>query len=259
MFPKLSVAIITLNEVRNITRLLPVLQKITPSLEIILVDSGSTDGTLDIAAAYGAKVYHQPWLGFSGQKNVALSHCQGEYILSLDADEVPDSTLISALQAVLEEGSEGEAYCVSRHAVYMGRLMKHAFCDTKLRFVKASSHPRWEGEFVHEALYSEAKQVKTLPGILMHYSYEDFADHLKRSIAYSRLSALKKQEQGERFSLFKLLCNPFFAFFKSYVLKCGFLDGLPGFVVSKMRALDVFEKYLFLYELSQQRDTPSKP
>lgn len=249
----LSVAIITYNETHNLGRLLEALKHLGSSVEVVVVDSGSTDGTRELAASFGAKVYEQAWLGFAAQKNFAQAQCRGEYILSLDADEVPDARMLEALKQIMAEGGAA-GYVLPRHAVYMGRVMQHAFCDRKLRLFKRSVGAIWRGEFVHEALEISNKDIKILPGKLLHYSYQNFEDHLTRSITYGRLNAQKKYAAGERFSILKLLLNPCFSFFKTYFLKAGFLDGLPGFVVSKMRALDVFEKYLFLYEYSTKKD-----
>ena len=247
--PKLSVPIITLNEAKNLAAVLAAVCQITPDIEIIVVDSGSSDATVAIAESFGATVVHQAWQGFAAQKNLALAHCTGHYILSLDADEVPDSKLIKEIQKVLHKG-ERTAYFLRRHAVYMQRVMKYAFCDKKLRLVHRSLQPVWVGARVHESLsvLLDPGKIHLLNGKLLHYSYEHFEDHLTRSIQYSRLSALNKFEAGEQCSIFKLIVKPWLAFLKSYVLKGGILDGLPGLIVSKMRALDVFEKYLFLYE-----------
>lgn len=245
----LSVAIITLNEEKNLSRTLTAIKEIAN--EIIIVDSGSTDKTLSIAENFGAKIFQQTWLGYSEQKNFALQQCSKDYVLSLDSDEVPDTHLIAAIKNTLNNPAAA-GYLIHRQAVYMGKTLKHAFCDTKLRLVKRSNNPHWQGAFVHEALHVKGKIAK-LPGILLHYSYDNFEDHLRRSIYYSQLNAQRKFSEGERFSLFKLIFNPPLAFIKSYFFKLGFLDGLPGYIVSKMRALDVFEKYLFLWELSQRK------
>lgn len=250
MTASLSVAIITLNEAKNLARTLNAIKAI--SNEIIIIDSGSTDNTVAIAESFGAIVLTNPWQGYSAQKNFALSKCTKDYILSLDADEVPDNTLIDNIKALLENPKH-EGYKLRRNAVYMGKMLKHAFCDSKLRLVKRNSNPQWQGELVHEALQIQGR-IGTLPGILLHYSYDNFEDHLQRSIHYGKLNAQKKFAQGERFSFLKLMFNPRLAFIKSYFLKLGFLDGVAGFVVSRMRALDVFEKYLFLWELSQKRN-----
>jgi glycosyltransferase involved in cell wall biosynthesis len=248
MSATLSVTLITFNEEKNLARTLTAIKDIAD--EIIIVDSGSTDNTVKIAESFGAKIFREAWRGYSEQKNFALQKCSKEYILSFDGDEVPDARLLAAIQEVLRTPKYA-GYAVRRHAVYMGKMLKHAFCDTKLRLVKRSNNPVWQGEFVHEALHVEGK-TEILPGILLHYSYDHFEEHLARSIHYGKLNAQKKFAQGERFSLFKLIINPKLAFLKSYILKLGFLDGLPGYIVSKMRALDVFEKYLFLWELNQK-------
>ncbi len=242
---KLSLALITFNESLNLARTLEAARGLAD--EIVLVDSHSTDNTRKIAESFGARVILEDWKGFTAQKNSAFSHCRGEWILSLDADEVLTPELKRNIKHVLDSSQQIAGYVLKRRTVYMNRCLKHAFADEKLRLVKSAAHPFWEGEFVHEKLIVSG-EIATLPGIMLHYSYRDFTDHLTRSIHYARLGAQKKRAGGERASVFKLLLRPPLAFFKSYVLKLGFLDGLPGLIVSMMRALDVWLKYLYLFE-----------
>lgn len=249
---KLSLALITFNEEANLARTLAAAVGLAD--EIVIVDSHSTDRTLEIAHTFGAKVISFPWQGFAVQKNFLFSQCQGEWILSLDADEVLSPELKAEIQKQLQTQSDVTGYILKRRTVYMDKLLKHAFADEKLRLVKKAANPRWEGDLVHEKLVLDGK-VATLSDIVLHYSYIDFTDHFKRSIRYAELGAAKKWRAGERFSVIKLLFRPPVAFCKSYGLKLGFLDGLPGFIVSCMRALDVWLKYLYLWEAQRAAAT----
>lgn len=249
---KLSLALITFNEEANLARTLTAAAGLAD--EIVIVDSYSTDRTRDIARAFGARVISQVWQGFAAQKNFLFSECQGEWILSLDADEVLSPELKAAIQKQLQTQTQAQTemagYILKRRTVYMDKLLKHAFADEKLRLVKKAANPLWEGDLVHEKLVLDGK-VASLPGVVLHYSYVDFTDHFKRSIRYAALGAEKKWRAGERFSILKLLLRPPVAFLKSYGLKRGFLDGLPGLIVSYMRALDVWLKYLYLWEIAR--------
>lgn len=243
---KLSLAIITFNEECNLGRTLSAAAGLAD--EIIIMDSGSTDQTVAIAEFYGAQVITQAWLGYAAQKNRLFEACRGAWILSLDADEVLTPVLKQSIAAaVAAEYSDIVGYICKRHTVYMGRELKYAFSDHKLRLVRREQKPRWEGEIVHEKLVIEGN-TSVLAGRLLHYSYRDFTDHFERSIRYARLGAAQKSGQGGSFSLPKLILRPPLAFFKSYILKRGFLDGRAGLIVSMMRALDVWMKYLFLFE-----------
>ncbi len=247
---KFSVGLITLNEAQHLPQTLAAIQNIAD--EIVIVDSGSTDETCHIAKSFGATVLEEPWRGFTAQKNFLLEHCHGEWILCLDADEVVTPELARSIQKILETEGAATGYILKRYTVYMGRLMKFAFRDRKLRLVKAAFHPHFEGGIVHEKLVISGK-METLTGRLLHYSYQNFSDHLTRSIRYGQLGAEKKSQHSKAYACFHMVLNPSLAFIKSYVLKGGFLDGMRGFIVSVMRAIDVFIKYTFMYENRMDR------
>ena len=245
----LSVALISYNEEKNISRTLEAVQDIAS--EIIIVDSGSTDKTIEIARSYGAKVFVEEWKGFRDQKNSALEKCTQEWILFLDCDEVVSKELKkSIINAVKNPFADG--YMINRKTVYLGKLLNHAWQpDWNLRLVKKSSNPRWEGGEIHEFLVIDGK-VKKIEGNLLHYSYKDIKDHFTKVVNYSYLSAVDLNKKGKRFKFYKLFFNPFASFVREYFLKKGFLDGIRGFIVAVSATVYSFLKYIYLWEIQKK-------
>jgi glycosyltransferase involved in cell wall biosynthesis len=245
MKASLTVALISFNEEANIARTLESIKDIAD--EIVVVDSFSTDNTREIAESYGAKVITHAWSGFTEQKNVLFSHCSKDYILNLDCDEVVSKELAAEINTMLEN-PQYEGYRIPMRNIYMGKLLNHAWFGEKFRMVKRAAHPIWRGGDIHEKLFVDGKIGKLKHG-LIHYSYADIEDHFTRTVKYARLGAMKKFKSGKKFHLYSLLLNPPYAFFKSYIMQRGFMDGLPGFVVACSSWLAAFLKYLFLWEL----------
>jgi glycosyltransferase involved in cell wall biosynthesis len=254
---ELSVAIITLNEERHLPALLRAVGPVAG--EIVVVDSGSTDGTVEIAREAGARVIQTDWPGFGPQKQRALEACRGRWVFSVDADEVPDEELLRAL-ARLSRG-EGDAdvvaYEVDRLNAYLGEYVRHAWSpDWCLRVLRRDAG-RWSGDAVHERLLIDGK-VGRLPGRLLHDSYDDLTDHYRRMISYARLGARGLAAKGKRFRAHYLVTRPLAAFVRRYLLKRGFLDGVRGLLVAGATAIGVFFKYAFLFELAGARRGRSK-
>ncbi|MDO8954517.1 MAG: glycosyltransferase family 2 protein [Gammaproteobacteria bacterium] len=244
----LTVALISFNEENNIARTLESVKGIAD--EIIVVDSYSSDKTREIAESHGARVLTHAWAGFTEQKNYLFSLCTKDYILNIDCDEVVTPELAAEIQVMLENpGFEG--YRIPMFNRYMGKLLKHAWYADKFRLVKRSANPIWRGGEIHEKLSVDGK-IGQLKQALIHYSYANVEDHFSRTVKYARLGAMKKFKSGKKFHLYSLVFNPPYAFFKSYIMQRGVLDGLPGFVVACSSWLAAFLKYLFLYELERQ-------
>ncbi len=250
-----SVAIISFNEEKDIKKTLESIRDI--AAEIIVVDSHSTDRTREIAEALGAKVFEEDWKGYVGQKNSALQKCTQEWILSLDCDEVVTPELKSSIiDAISNPVADG--YLINRKTVYLGRPLNYAWQpEWKLRLVRKSSMPQWEGYDVHETLKIKGKTEK-LQGYLLHYSYKDLHDHFTKLVKYARLSAQSYQKIGRRFSFLKLVFNPLGAFIKQFIIKRGFLDGFRGLIVAFSSFFYVFLKYLFLWEMGRGVKIPDK-
>jgi glycosyltransferase involved in cell wall biosynthesis len=246
----LSVAIVSFNEEARIAQCLESVLAIAD--EIIVVDSGSSDHTLAIANSFGAKVYAEQWKGFVSQKNSALDKCTCDWVLFLDCDEV----LSVQLQQEITEAVQAHAcagYFVQSAPFFMGRQIKYSWGgERKLRLIKRGSG-QWAGLDVHETLEC-AGPVGELAGVFYHYTYLNYERQLEKSTNYSKLGAKSLVAKGRKATIMNLLFNPFWSFFKPYVVKRGFLDGLQGFIIAILAARNTFDKYLMAWEI-QHPDT----
>lgn len=247
--PALSVYLITLNEKDNIGR---ALASVSWADEIVVVDSGSTDGTVEIARDFGATVYSEPFVSFVAQKNSALDRCRGEWALNLDADEEVTPELRSSIEAVIRGAYDTHSmYDICRRTWYLGRWIRHCgwYPEYRGRLSKRG-RAHWEGDVIHERL-SSGDACGRLKGDLLHRPYRDLGAHLKRIDRYSSLFAEREYKKGHRPSLFSILFHPPWKFIRMYILKGGFLDRTPGLIASLMGAWYTFMKYARLYERSR--------
>jgi len=247
----LSVAILTFNSERCIEKVLKSVEEIAD--EIVIVDSGSTDRTLEIVKDFGAKIYTRNFDNFVNQKNYLLSLCTKEWVLFLDDDEIVDRVLKEEIKRV-KEGDNLDGYYVNRMTNYLGKWIRHAwYPDWHLRLAKRKKCT-WTGGLVHESLRVEGK-IGYLNGNLLHYSYPSVSYHLKKLDLYTTLYAKGAYEKGKRFSYLKLFVSPIGAFIRRFILKKGFLDGFEGFVVSVMSSYYAFLKYLKLWEIEKNENS----
>jgi len=248
----LAVVIITLNEERNIARCLASVQSFAD--EIIVLDAFSTDKTVEICQSFGARVEQRKWEGYAASKNYLNSLVQSDYILSLDADEALSSALISEIQGVKETGFEG-VYSVNRLTNYCGKWIHHSgwFPDIKPRiFPNEGSY--WSGEYVHEELITQAKEILTFKGVLEHYSYYSYVDHRQRADKYSLLTAKKFFAAGKKVGFLKPYLSAIGRFITMYLLKKGFLDGWMGFKIAQISAQSNVLKYKELIRLHRENN-----
>jgi len=242
--PTLSVSIISYNEENNIARCLEAVRDI--ATEIIVVDSRSTDRTVEIATACGAQVFVEAWKGHVAQKNSAFEKCTCDWILALDCDEVVSPELKEAIVRILERG-DCTGYQVNRKTFYLGKWINHAwYPDWNLRLIRRNSG-HWTGLDPHDSLMTSGK-VGRLSGDLHHFSFQDFQDCLQRTVRYAVSASQSYQRDGRRVRFHNLLVNPLHGFIKHYFVKKGFLDGLQGFIISIMSAISIFMKYVLLWE-----------
>ncbi len=245
----LSATLITYNEEANIEE---ALQSVHWADEIVVVDSGSTDKTIDICRRYTDRVFERPWTGFVAQKSHAVSLATHDWIFSLDADERVGPELQREIEQLRTAGLRPPGYRIPRVAFFMGRWIRHGdwYPDYQLRLFDRR-RGRWRGGQVHESV-----QVDGIPGVLRgdlrHYTYRSISDYLRRLETYSTLSAQDYLQKGRKASMLKVLANPLGAFVKGYLIKQGFLDGSPGLMVAVMGAISVFFKYAKLYELQKK-------
>ena len=255
---KLSVSIITFNEEKNIARCIRSVAEIAD--EIVVVDSLSTDNTKQICLDLGTKFIEQPFLGYKEQKNFALEQVQHDHVLSLDADEALSPELLSSIKREKAAGFAASGYTMNRRSWYCDSWIYHGYWypDTKLRLAKRSK-VNWKGINPHDKLeIDSSEKVVHLAGDILHYTYYTIDEHVQQGNKFSTIAAKAYFEQGKRSSILKLLVNPAWAFFSSYLLKKGFLDGFNGYVISKQTANQTFLKYAKLLQLQRQAKALNK-
>jgi glycosyltransferase involved in cell wall biosynthesis len=229
--------------------------------EIVVVDSGSLDRTVEIARKYATRVLHNPWSGYVAQKNFALEQTTGEWILCLDADERVTPALRAAIERALAGPAACDGFAMRRHVFHLGRWIDHGgwYPDWKLRLVRRG-RARWGGVDPHDKLVADGP-VARLDADLVHLSYRDFAAHVRTLQRFSDVVAAQWAREGRRFSLPRALLHPPVKFFECFVWKQGFRDGWPGFVIAATSAFYVFAKHVKLFEHTRvgQATPPDAP
>ena len=257
MAVSVTATVITYNEAANIEA---ALQSLSWADEIIVVDSESTDSTADIARRFTDKVIVRPWPGYSAQKNFAAEQSTHDWIFSLDADERVTQELAAEIKQVLERGGPAAGYRVPRVTFHLGQWMRSTdwYPDYQLRLYDRR-RARWTGKYVHESVKADGR-VEDLKSELQHFAYRDLAHHFQTMDRYTTLAARQMFEEGRRAGFFDLLIHPPAAFFRNYVLRGGFRQGVPGLIVSAMNARYVGLKFAKLWELcSPSTSTPRAP
>lgn len=228
------------------------LESLTWCDEIVVVDSFSTDRTVEICREFTPRVYQHEWLGYIGQKNLIRQMAIHPWILFLDADEVVSDDLRNEILREFESGTGPYAgYRFPRKVFYLGRWINHGewYPDIKLRlFKKELGHS--EGQEPHDRVVVNGL-VKTLKSHLYHYTYDNIHDHIDTINRFSTITAKEKFLQGYRFHWTDVLFRPILRFIKSFFLRRGFLDGTPGFFIACISAFGVLMKYSKLWELQK--------
>ena len=249
---KLSFCLITLNEELNLRRCLASCRDLAD--EIVILDSGSTDATAQIAAEFGARFEHQQWLGYVRQKNRAIELASHPWIFSLDADEELSPELREEVKALktTKDDPEVDAFSVPRCVCYEGQWIRHGdwYPDRLIRCFR-KHRARFEGAKVHERLVVEGG-VRPWTGELHHYSFRDAADHWNRCKQYAQLWAESQEEQGRTASWAAPFLHAVFRWIRGYVLRGGFLDGHLGLRIANYSAHEVWLKYRTLRNLTKQ-------
>ena len=236
--PKLAVTIITLNEESNIKDCLKSIKSWVD--EIIIVDSGSSDRTCEIAEEMGAKVFKKDWPGYGAQKNRAIELASCEWIFSIDADERVPGELKEEIDIILCQ-PKYDAYSVKRLSNFCGKFMRHSgwWPDRVTRLFRKGT-ATFTNVIVHEKLETAGPVGKT-KGHLLHYTYRNLHDAIEKMNKYSSASAIQKGKQG---SIAKATTHGIWMFFRTYFLKAGFLDGKEGFLLSVLNAETSYYKYV---------------
>ena len=237
---RISATVVTLNEERNIARAIESLRCVD---EIVVVDSGSTDRTREIASSLGARVIQESWRGYAGQKNFA-SGCAGhDWILSIDADEAVSEELEAEILELKRDGPKFDAYSFPRLAQYLGRWIRHGgwYPDRKIRLFHRS-FGEWTGEYVHESVRTTGNAGE-LQGKLLHFTCGSLSEHLRTLDRYTTLAAAEVRARNGTIPTHRLLIDPAWTVFRTYVIRRGFLDGPQGVAIAWMAGLYTFLKY----------------
>ena len=246
---KLSVIVITKNEARNIGACM---DSVGFANQWIIVDSGSTDGTVGLARTAGASVIETTdWPGFGPQKNRALAAADGDWILSLDADERITPALRDEILAIIA-APQHDAYALPRLSSFCGQFIRHSgwFPDHVVRLWRRGSG-RFSDSLVHERVLVNGGKIGYLHNPIIHYSYRDDGDFLRKLEHYSELGARQAFAAGKRGTLRKAFVHALSAFLRSFVFKRGFLDGRAGLIVALCAAETTYHKYFKLMLLTQ--------
>ncbi len=237
---KISATIITCNEERKIAR---TIESLRCCDEILVVDSGSTDRTVEIAKQLGARVIESAWAGYSKQKNLAAGQAANDWILSLDADEALSEALEAEIWQLRKKGPEFDAYTMPRMAQYLGRWILHSgwYPDRKIRLYDRRK-ATWVGEFVHESVNVQGS-VGHLKSNILHYTFDSIPEHVRTLDGYTTLAAQEIVARHVPVAWHNLLFEPVWTFFRTYVVQLGFLDGQEGLMIAYMAAIYTFLKY----------------
>lgn len=237
---KISATIITYNEQNNIARAIESLRFCD---EVVVVDSGSVDRTVEIADKLGARVLEHPWHGFAKQKNFAAEEARFDWIFSIDADESLSEALEGEMWQLKKHGPQHDAYTVPRLAQYLGRWILHSgwYPDRKIRlYNRQKGH--WVGSYVHERV-QVAGTIGHLESNLLHFTCDSLSQHLETMNRYTTLAAQQLAAEGVQIGWRHLLLDPPWTFFRSYFVNRGFLDGMEGLAIAYMASLYNFIKY----------------
>jgi glycosyltransferase involved in cell wall biosynthesis len=240
----LSVVIITFNEGHHIAQCLKAAQAVSD--EIVVIDSGSTDNTVEVCKAYGARVITNPWCGYSEQKNFGNAQASFDWILSLDADEVLNDALIQSIQIWKDHP---QAASFKRMTNYCGTFIKHGgwYPDVKVRLFNRQE-TKWLGT-IHEVLRGLSKEnTFLLEGDCLHYSYYSVDQHYAQAEKFTTIQAADLFQQGKKSPWLKRVFSPISKFIVDYFFRLGFLDGKAGFTVARISAYATHLKYKKIHE-----------
>ena len=247
----ISVYIITKNEIRRIERALKSVAGWAD--EIVVVDSGSDDGTVEVAKKYTDKVYHHKFEGFGQQYTYAHGLTKNKWVMYIDGDEEVSPELAEEIVALFKDGGpHADGYTAPRETFYLGRWIKHGgWYPDRIHRIYRKSQGTWE-KGLHPKLHINGTMGK-LKHPFLHYNYRDISHQIMTVDRYSTIASRELVDSGKGASLVKLLFNAPFRFFRDYILRGGFLDGMPGFIIAITTAYYVFIKYAKTWELVSEK------
>jgi glycosyltransferase involved in cell wall biosynthesis len=249
--PRLSVIVIALNQEDNIV---PCLETVRWADDIVMVDSGSQDRTVELAQNFTDRIFNITWPGFGAAKNYALDQARGDWVFSLDTDERVSAALRDEILAAVQSAGQLAGYKVPRKNYFGVRWVKRLgwYPDYTLRLFRRNNG-RFRDRAVHEEVLVNGP-VGVLHNSLDHYSYASVSDYLARQDLYARLAAREMLREGRRPRAGELFWRPCSHFFKLYVLRLGFLEGRLGYTLALLSSLYNFLKYYYLRELLYEAD-----
>lgn len=246
MRPRVSLSIITFNEEDQIAR---AIQSVPWADDVVVLDSRSTDRTQEISRSLGARVFVEDFRGYRLQKERATELAKHDWVISLDADEALSPELNQEILKVLEAGEPSvDGFELPRLSFHMGRWIRHGgwYPDAQIRLFHRR-RAKWTGGHVHERV--RGTKVARLKNCIFHWGFDDLTDQIATNNSFSTKGALDLYDRDRKFSALKLLLKPISKFLETYVVKRGFLDGMPGFIISVGAAYSMFLKFAKLWEL----------
>ena len=250
--PTISVAMIVKNESQDLAKCLETVKDWVN--EIVILDSGSTDNTKEIALSYGAKFYENTdWPGFGKQRQLAQQFVTSDYVLWLDADERVTPALRESILNAVAQDRANTVYQLPRVSEVFGRAIRHSgwYPDYVVRLYR-TNYAQYGDELVHEKVhYPAGTKVEKLTGDLEHFTYKSIHHYLVKSAGYGKAWADQRQAKGKKATLFQGVTHALSCFLKMYVFRAGFLDGKQGFLLAVLSAHSTFVKYADLWERDQ--------
>ncbi|MCI7223562.1 MULTISPECIES: glycosyltransferase family 2 protein [Fusobacterium] len=244
----LTVSIITLNEEKNLARTLESVKKFAD--EIVIVDSGSTDKTEEIAKSFNAKFYFQKWLGYGPQRNKAIELASSEWVLNIDADEEISEELAKKIADIKDDKNDKiDVFKINFMSVCFGKKIKHGGWSNsyRIRLFKKNSG-RFNENNVHEEFITNS-HIGKINEYILHHSYSDLEDYFTKFNKYTTLGAIEYYKKNKKASLVSIVLNPIYKFIRMYFFRLGFLDGLEGFILAITSSLYTMVKYYKLKEI----------
>ncbi|MBC3381904.1 glycosyltransferase family 2 protein [Serratia fonticola] len=246
----LSVVMIAKNEAELLSECL---QSVAWADEIIVLDSGSTDGSVTLAESLGAKVFiHTDWQGFGKQRQKAQSYATQDYVLMIDADERVTPELRHSIEQVLANADDNVVYSLGRRNLFLGRFMRHSgWYPDRVNRLYANQRYRYNDDLVHESLNTGGAKVVPLQGDLLHLTCRDFFAFQRKQLHYAEQWAIQRHQAGKRCGYLSILTHTLGAFCKTWLLRAGFLDGKQGLLLAVVNAQYTFNKYAALWALGR--------
>jgi glycosyltransferase involved in cell wall biosynthesis len=243
--PKISACIISFNEEKKIE---DCLKSIIPVVdEIVVIDSLSTDNTLEIAKRYTDRIHSLPFAGYGKQKNLAVEKASHDWVLNLDCDERLSPELQQSILEIKDELDRNNAYSMARKTFYIYRWLNHCwYPDIKTRLFNRKT-AKWADNDIHESVIGDDINVVKIDGDILHYSFDSFSDHLNTIDKFTEISANELIRKNRKVSIISPVTHASWTFIKLYFLKRGFLDGFAGFAVAVLSYMHAFIKYSKAY------------